>query len=261
MDIIVTKPERKKDYYMGRLLTTSRKPIQVMLTDVQWMRTVETRDQNLLVRLFVPHHCESKETLDVLDAKVFQICQEQNKKWFRNGLDDDKLRTFFRPSIDRGHPSMGVLSNMWSEPIIYVDGQIAESIKNLHVSKDAHVKMLIEAQGVVFQKTLFGIRWVMRKCWIQSPDTACTEVIRPFEDERTSIEAYWEEEVDKYVDKVRKHIHKLESYIEEIKGALDQAKNTAVEEEWNQRLIKISKTIFQGEHALEKSQRENQNFI
>lgn len=261
MEILVTKPEKKKDYFMGRLLTVDRKPIQVMLKDVQWMRTVETRDQNLLVRVYVPHHCESKNVLETLDAKVFQACCQNNDKWFHNALDEDKLRNFFRPSIDRGHPSMGILCNMWAEPTIYLDGQLVESMKSLHVSKDAHVKMLIEAQGVMFQKTIFGIRWVLRKCWIHTPETISADIIHPFEDERNTIEAYWEEEVEKYVDRMASQIQVLEGYIQNIKGMLHDAKTTREEKEWNDLLTNISKTIFQGEYALEKSHRENQNFI
>lgn len=261
MDIIVTKPERKKDFYMGRILTTSRKPIQVILSDVQWMRTVETRDQNLLIRVFLPPPCESRQTLETLDAKVFQICQENNEKWFHNALDEDKLRNFFRPSIDKGHPSMGILCNVWAEPTIYVDGQLVESLRSLHVSKDAHVKMLVEAQGVVFQKTVFGIRWILRKCWIHSPDVVAADMIHPFQDERVTIESYWEEEVERYVGKLQQKVHALEDSIRAIRETLETAKSTSIEGEWNRLLTNISKTIFQGEYALDKSYRENQNFI
>lgn len=254
MDIIITKPERKKDYFMGRILTSTRKPIQVVLSDVQWMRTLETRDQNLLVRVFIPQHNESREALDALDAKVFHTCMQNNSKWFCNALDEDKFRSFFRPSVDQGHPSMGILCNLWAEPTVYVDGHLAESLKSLYVSKNARVKMLIEAQGVVFQKTLFGIRWMLRKCWIQTQDNT-VDVAHPFEDERDNIESYWEEEVNEYVENISEHIRGLESLIHNARQMMSAAKATSNEVEWNELLKNISKTVFQSENALQKWQR------
>jgi hypothetical protein len=261
MELIITKPERKKDYYMGRVLTETRKPIQVVLDDVQWMRTVETRDQNQLVRVVLPPMCECRSILEDLDAKVFEICQRNNEKWFHNALDDDKLRAFFRPSVNREHSSMGILCNMWAEPVVYVDGQIADSLRSIHASKDAHVKMLVEAQGVVFQKTVFGIRWILRKCWIDNTQSSLSEWIHPFEDERSTIESYWEEEVEKYVEGLSKQIQRLEDLIQDIRGQLQSAKETTSGVEWNEILTGISKTIFQRDGALERSPRENQNFI
>jgi hypothetical protein len=252
MELIITKPERKKDYYMGRVLTSNRKPIQVILQDVQWLRTIETRDQNQLVRISIPHTCDSRRILEEMDARVFQICLQNNEKWFHNALDEDKLRSFFRPSIDPIHSSMGILCNIWAEPVIHVDGQIAESLKSLHISKDAHVKMMVEAQGVVFHKTVFGIRWMLRKCWVETPDNPLVDIPRPFEDERVTIETYWEEEVDKYVGDLMKHIDSVQEQMERIRTDLRLAKETSSEVEWNDLLRKISKTIFQRESALER---------
>lgn len=246
---------------MGKILTTTRKPIQVVLDDVQWKRTVETRDQNQLLRVVLSPTCDCRRILEDLDAKVFQICMKNNEKWFHNALDEDKFRAFFRPSVDCAHSSMGILCNMWAEPIIYVDGQIVDSIRSIHVSKDSHVKMLVEAQGVVFQKTVFGIRWILRRCWIESSQNSLAEVIQPFEDERYAIEGYWEEEVDKYIERLAEQVGRLQSQMQDIRGQLQAAKETPDGVEWNRILTAISKTIFQRECALERPPRENQNFI
>ena len=251
-DIVVSKPERKKDHYLCRILTNTHKPIQIVLTGAQWMRVTETHDGNMLLRLFIPDDNETAHVIRSMDNDIFNIVAQNNNTWFRNALTTEQLNTFFHASIDRNHPSMGVICKTWAEPDVYVDGVMYEkNIKTLKIPKDAELKLVIQAQGIVFQKTRFGIRWILRKCWITTPSSQSMYDPNPFEDERDLIEHQWEDEVNCYcsridetIDSIRAKIDALERYKTHACETLRKAKECSDEAEWNNILRNLAKMIL-----------------
>jgi hypothetical protein len=252
-EIQVLKPERKADYYLARIVTTlKKKPLSITISNVQWMKTSETHDGNILLRVHLPEECaDAVQLLHTLDARISEITATNNQKWFRNALSPEQLSSFFRPSIDPIHPSMTILCKSWAEPSIIVDGNIVEeSIRSLRVSKDATVKIVIEAQGIVFQKTRYGIRWVLRKCYINTQSQLYVDT-NPFVDEREGIESHWEEEVEGYANYIQRTIDDLHSKIASLQQCVTQARTCLSnaqqctnEKEWNQHLQTLAKMIL-----------------
>lgn len=256
LPFLIGKPERKKDYYICKIQSHAKKPVQLTIPGVQWMKMTRMKDGNMVLRIYIPPDAEAHTILQRYDDEVFRITKDMNRIWFRNALTEEQLHTFFHSSMDRLHPSMSILCRSWMEPLVYKNDTLVsfETLPDMIVPKDASVRVSLEPQGLVFQKTRFGIRWVLKACWITPSMIADDETVMI---DRHIVEEDWEyelsrvdKELDAQIQDLQNKIAHIQKYASMLHHQFDSAKNSKDGSVWNDHLERLSKMIAKGHSDL-----------
>lgn len=207
-----------------------------------------------IARLYLPDNdtCEGVSDLQLIDLQVLEQVISHNVLWFANAMPEERLRAFFRPSVQTGGSNhMTVYVSAWKDPVLFVNGRNVDSIQDLiNVPKNAKVKVEVEPMGVVFYKQKFGIRWILRKAWIFTSSHIENDPCVNGWDERSSVEEEWLtdlHELDAMIQQQKAGLHeKMKALDHLIAGAwemYDRAKATDDPKSWNEQLENLSKAL------------------
>ena len=238
--IYIKKPKKLKDYYISEINTDNKKTLRIKINNIKWVNI------NLpLCKIWIDPKNTIIEDLIKYDKEVYEQTLFNNSKWFPNALSEEKIKEFFRESINKSYSTITVLYSEWAPPIIYNEGEIIDKLEITNVATNIDIEL--EAEGVCFFKHRFGIRWILKKVWITN-NKQVEEDTQEWID-REEIHNSWQEDIVRFkmdLIKQREELKKKEQDLEILEKEIDliwEKTKKYNDNNWNEELENISKII------------------
>ena len=261
--VIVHTPEKKSNVYIARLTTCQesqdasnnrymKSKVKLVLNAVKLVSISPMDKGGHLLKIYVSDE-EAVDALNTIDVHVKEETKLRNGEWFNNTLDDQTIETMWRPAINAMNHTMSILVSDTKEPNIYKDGELVDSIQHLcsdGLTPGTTITLQIEAHGVFFYPTKFGVRWFARLIHVLKDDgNRDTDVESTDWVDRTSIEQSWTEDVHELESQVEKDIDALTAQIRHLDDLKRSVQNELAlakacprdDPEWNTRLRTVAK--------------------
>ena len=250
-------PVRKRGAFVSKVTDTTGKTFRMKIVSVKIAGIHPlTNDNGYILKLWVPRDSPSFDTLKDLDEKAFHVVQENNQKWFKNSLDEEKIRDYFRPSLTNDFLCV-MVSNVAQPRTIMVDSILKESFTEILAmdKKDltkCSVTCNIDVQGLYFYPNRFGIRWIIRDIFINHAKPE--ETLNPLDMcDKHEIDEFWSNEVADAVQNIDNDIQGLQSKIDILqkkKQTMKELLSEAVEqpdasEIWSKTLDQLKTVVFE----------------
>lgn len=246
-EILVHPPQKQSDHYLARITDDKNGKVRIVLNGVSWIHLHPMQDDDHLLRLYLPNDTPTAKAMDEIDVQVLHHTIHKNHEWFQTEMSEETVRAFFRPSRNSGvaTPTISVYVSSWKDPLVIWNKEALDSIHDMQeVPKDALVRAEIEAVGVCFFRQKFGIRWLLRKLWI---DTSGHE---EYTIDRESVESAWDQELEDFQQTIvqdkralERRMHELDIFYESLQSCLRDAKESKSMKDWNAKLESLSRTL------------------
>lgn len=254
MSILLHPPQKRKDHFFSQISDEAKRKIKCKISGASWIHLHPVEGDGHVLRLFLPNDCEAKQFLNDMDEQVMEKTLENNVKWFPNALDEEKLRAYFRPSVQKHpHSTISIYVSSWKDPMVYLNGAPVDSVQELlqqNIPKTARVRAEIEPMGVCFFRQKFGVRWLLRKAWVHTNPLEEHDPMVDGCDERSEVEHAWSQELQDIQQMIENErsallskIHSLEETYRSFESMWLQAKAAENPVVWNEHLENLSKSI------------------
>ena len=235
---ILHNPKKKATSYVAKITNDIGKPIRLKIPycKIQYLR--EQPSNGHLLRIILEKETEQYNKVIEIDDNIRETAISNNNKWFNNNLDIEKIKEFYRPSLNIDQDTMTIMISDIQDTVILLN----------FTQKTLYLSLEIEAQGLYFFPKKFGIRWIVNKLAIYTGENLNNDT----EDiiDRDSIEEEWEQEVaiikemiDKDINILNEKIKKLTEYSTNIESTLNNSKKEPSMEKWNEQLIELSHKV------------------
>lgn len=246
---ILHNPKKKATSYVAKITNDIGKPIRLKIPycKIQYLR--EQPSNGHLLRIILEKETEQYNKVIEIDDNIRETAISNNNKWFNNNLDIEKIKEFYRPSLNIDQDTMTIMISDIQDTVILLNDKVVDNIENIDFTqKTLYLSLEIEAQGLYFFPKKFGIRWIVNKLAIYTGENLNNDT----EDiiDRDSIEEEWEQEVaiikemiDKDINILNEKIKKLTEYSTNIESTLNNSKKEPSMEKWNEQLIELSHKV------------------
>jgi len=198
-------PTRKPKYFFCKI-TEHKKPILLKIPYASVLqKTPLSNLQGYFCRIHIGQDHTALEYIKSIEEKCLRVIKENNKKWFKNDLDEETIQGMFKSMLEKS-----VLSAYVSVARSHV--QIREtnditSWSHLSTPEACHVTLLCD--GLFIYPEYFNLRWIVRG-------------IKDFQEEEIQpdiqdIITHWEEFVKEENKKLFSKIHRGEFLLDKIK--------------------------------------------
>ena len=254
MDIFVHKPTKKKDYFASKVTNARNDNIRLKITGSEWIHLRPLESGGYMLRLFLAKDSDAIPVFKGVDSEVLSQTLLRNHSWFPNALTEDQVHAYFRPTVHPNHSSVGLLLSPYKEPTIHLNGAVLESMEQLEgvqVPNDAHLVVEVETQAVCFFRQQFGVRWIVRRLWLNTHSEGGVDGIQTDEwVDRREVEHAWEMEMEEFSEKINKEVQVYVDKISQLQGMKDAvlARFQRIQKmedlkTWNEHLEELSKDI------------------
>ena len=204
--LTISRPARKKGIYISKI--TRAESTSALRIKIPFARFVNQTGN--ILRVWVPTESSVNEDLEMYEAECLATTMKCNREWFANALEIDKIQSFFRKSISNNTFAV-LVSDVRPPDIFYGQDRYNSPLPTLQFNKDHVLTLELEAQGLCFMTTKFGIRWILRTLNVEE-DIPCGED-HPF-DIRSDIEDEWTSVVAKLHEDIERDISEYQARIE-----------------------------------------------
>jgi hypothetical protein len=205
----IHKPVKKTDYYLAKLADPKTGKVRLTVSECQWMQLHPKEDGGFLLRIWFPPNHAILEQIKAIDTFVMEETIAKLSEWFPANMSSQQLQDMFRPSLHYEHGTATFLISPWKECICYQNGELKDDITQLFVRRDHQVRLELEAQGVLFYRKKFGVRWLVRR--VQVSDPVSESLDEPVD--RETIEQEWEEELSSVFAEMEESKHRYRQKI------------------------------------------------
>lgn len=249
-DVLMQPPQKRKHHYLSQMSDAKGRKIRIKINGASWIHLHPVEGDGHVLRLYLPEDSKDINQLNEIDDIVLNSTLEHNHEWFPNAMNEDTVRSLFRPSLQKKPlPTLGLYVSVWKDPMVIYDGKQMDSIHQLpNIPKHAKITVDIEAIGVCFFRQKFGMRWLVRKLWIsshQQEDDMQDDII-----DRDIVESSWEQELEDIKQVVEKEkmafqskINHLDTFYQSMYRTFQEAKSEVNTNIWNDKLENLSKCL------------------
>lgn len=241
--VTIHKPVKKRDFFTSKITQNNlhNKPVRI---NVYATKFVSYNGQ--VLRLWIPTESSTCDKIDQYDKVCFDTTIANNAVWFNNSLTSEQIESFFRKSINQNILALAVSDVR--PPVVFFNQQPIQDLTLLDTSKLAtcHISADIEAQGLYFFTTKFGMRWMLRTLYIEEEVPEVQENMN--KSQKEEIENQWAQDIENLrkavhdeVIQYRKRIDNLHVFLRETDETLETAKRQPeCTSTWNELLEELS---------------------
>jgi hypothetical protein len=199
-------PTRKPKYFFCKI-TDHKKPVHLKIPDAQVQQKVPLSSlQGYMCRVDISKDGSALECIKQIERLCLNSIKENNKKWFKNELDEDTINGMFRSVLDDSVLTAYV-SHLRSH--IHLKGVTDLEAWSRTVDADTYHVTLI-CDGLFIYPTHFGLRWIIRG-------------IKDFQDEEiqpewSEIVHYWEESLREAKETLFSRLARMDVLMDKIKS-------------------------------------------
>jgi len=162
--MIVQPPTKKTKYYHSRIMDDQKRILKLTIPYCVLKNFLMlSNKQGYLLDIRVPMNDFAMDTILEVETLCIQELIQQNSKWFKNGLEEEKMKEYFESCITgdslRIYASGLRSSGVQQEKMINVDEWL-QNIKN-HIPKQ--VSLTVVCDGLFIYPHKFGLRWIIRE--------------------------------------------------------------------------------------------------
>lgn len=222
--MLLQAPVKKSNYYYCKLTDNQARlfSLKIPFCSLQqaWLLS---KQQGYLLHLRVPRDDFAKETIQELENFCIQELVKNNKKWFRNELEESKIQEMYDSCI-----SQDVLHIYVSSLRSYLTGPGAEMgvcdwLENGKHKFPQLVQCTVVCDGLFIYPKKFGLRWVIRE--IGEYQEQEHEDILP---EVQDIVEHWTERGNTFLQKLDEKIKMLMERREQVARQLEKIREVEI---------------------------------
>lgn len=258
--ILVSPPQRRRDHYFSLITDDRKHKFKLCFGGAHWINLHHVEADGCVLRLSIPPECEAAKTILSIDAALLSNTIDKSADWFPNSLSEEQVRQYFRPSIDNRSSAIALYVSPSQDPLVTLNRRPVDGIHSLGtLPSNARVRAEIEAFGVMFFRQRFGVRWRLRKLWVDTLPLEVEECAEEWAD-RAAVENSWDQdmvafysEVEAIKDAHMQKIRALEAIQAEARTKWDSARQQRDLRLWNQILEDLARYVAKQRTFLTKT--------
>lgn len=250
MHIKIQAPKKKNGVYIAKVLNQNNGVYRLKFTMAKYISLNKIPASGDLLKIWLsPTNditAESIKLISEIDNEVLDIIKEHNKEWFKNELDEDQIKEFFRPSLNLASNTLSILNATVHQSLLVFNKNIIDSIYDIDFT-DSLIEAEIEIQGLYFFQKKCGIRWILHKLIVNSNSIDVSDDIL----DRETIEETWDTDIESFnthIDenctRLQNKIDKLQKFKRDINDTYNKTKELELSKDWNKILEELSKRIL-----------------
>lgn len=206
--MIVHPPIKKNTYYHSRITDDHKRILKLTIPFcILKNYLMLSNKQGYLLDVRVPIHDFAMETIQSLEEHCIQELIQHNAKWFKNSLEEEKIREYFESCVTgdslRVYASALRSSGIHQETMVNIGEWL--HIHRHQIPKQSTITIVCDGMFIYPHK--FGLRWIIREVKeYQEP-----EEIVPDVDE---IISFWQEKATQSIDELTSQreqwLHKIQ---------------------------------------------------
>lgn len=179
-------PTKKNNYYFSKITyDNSIFVLKVPYASISQMVSLSKQD-GYMVHIDVSQDQNAADTIKDLETQCLQSITSNNKKWFRNALEESVIQEMFDPTLVQGSVR-SYISLLRSHLEVPGYADFPEWFNKCKLPAPFHITLVCD--GLFIYPNRFGIRWIIRSIKENKEDP---DDIVP---EYGEIITYWEEKV------------------------------------------------------------------
>lgn len=208
------------------------------------------------VVIWVPKASQGAKRIREYDEAILEGVIENNRTWFQNGLDEEKIQKYFSPTMSEMESvAFQVLHEgnhryfFGKERVTSMEELLARMNGDM---RGSDVLVTLSCQGVQMRSRSFCARWKLRSLELsldlERENSADEDDVQHAE--KGEIELYWEgviEEVSRSIAQnmlqLQRRITRLEEVQSDMQALLERAKGTSGRE-WNEALEQLEAMVW-----------------
>lgn len=250
---MLSKPIYKNNKYISTYSDLDK----LLLLDVKIKSFHKFVDnKGYLMTIFIPYTVNSNiiESLTTIDNTSFDTIIRESLNWFNKELDEDELRTLYKPSYcTQNHTMNIIIANNKLTKYVYNDKEygdmdsIIEIIKDIRYLKKCIINVDIQHYGLYFYKESANHKWIVKS--INITDITNDKCICVKED----VEDKMEENVKKFIENTNSKIKHYKNTIELLNNSINDVKDSfknlkgLSDKKWEDQLNKLNDIILMQE--------------
>jgi hypothetical protein len=198
----IQPPIRKSKYYFCKIVDEHKKQISIKIPYASILHIVAlSNQQGYQVELNLAEDQSAIHIIKEIENTCIETLIKNNKKWFRNVLDESKILSMFDSTLvqDRMHCYISLLRSQLKIQNVTDIPQWIKAIKD-KLPKTIYIKLICD--GLFIYPKRFGLRWIVDS--IQEFQEDIHEISPDYDD----IIQYWQSCVDHSKKKMK---HTIES--------------------------------------------------
>lgn len=247
MHIKIQAPKKKNGVYIAKVVGENNGVYRLKITMGKYISLHKIPASGDLLKIWLsPANDSAAELISQIDDEVLEAIKENNGQWFKNELDEEQIKQFFRPSFNRASNTVSILNATVHQSLLVFNKNIIDSIYDIDFT-DSIIEAEIEIQGLYFFQKKCGIRWILHKLIVNSNSIDVSDDIL----DRQTIEDTWDTDIESFnthIDenctRLQHKIDKLQKFKGEINDTYATAKKLEISKDWNKLLEELSKKIF-----------------
>lgn len=180
-------PTKKNNYYFSKITQDNNTVVLKMpYAAISQMVSLSKQD-GYMVTIDISQDQNAVEFINKLESLCVQTLNSNNKKWFRNALEESVIQEMFDPTLVQ-HSVRSYISLLRSHLEVPGYADFPEWFNKCKLPAAFHVTLVCD--GLFIYPNRFGIRWIIRsiKENKEEPDDIVPEY--------GEIITYWEEKVE-----------------------------------------------------------------
>lgn len=250
MHIKIETPKKKNGVYIAKILNMNNNPYRLKVNMTKYISLQKIPASGDLLKIWLnPNNHITAECIKILseiDEEVLKSIKENNKNWFKNELDEDEIKEFFRPSLNVVSNTLSLLNATVHQSLLIFNKNIIDTIHDIDFT-DTIIEAEIEIQGLYFFQKKCGIRWIIHKLIVTSNTNDISEDIL----DRRTIDETWVADLENFNNDIHESckrlenkIAKLQNFKTKINNEYQQSKTLEINNDWNKLLGELSRKIL-----------------
>jgi hypothetical protein len=211
---MIQAPVKKSNYYHSRILSDVKKNIKLTIPYCVLKHFLMlSNKQGFLLYVRVLPDDFAKEQILKLEENCISEMITHNAKWFRNGLEEGKIRDMFESCLE------GDVLRVYVSPlrstIQHPEMLLTEWLQANKTHLPKNITITITCDGMFIYPTKFGLRWIIQ----EMKEFQEEEDISP---EAGDILEYWEEKAISKIQQLQKEKESCEERMKKLQEVIDK---------------------------------------
>jgi len=219
--MVIQPPVKKYNYYYSRIINSRKHLIKLHIPLCILKQSILlSNNQGYLLDIRVPLGDFAMETIQKMEDICIQELIQHNTKWFKNHLEEEKIRGFFDSCIR--DDTLRIYASNLRSTVSENEQSVSEWLHSIRKQIPKQVSLTIICDGMFIYANKFCLRWIVREIKeYQEPE----DILPDTED----IVHFWKEKAHTFIESLQqqkqiwgKKIELLEKRIETVEETVER---------------------------------------
>lgn len=218
-------PIKKNNVY----ISTLEKNININIIDVKIVNIQRINTEKIILELYINDN-KIIDYLENFEKETIKTVKENNNKWFKNNMTDEKLINLYEPSFDSQTNILKVYVYNRYSPKIMINEELCDNIYDVinNEIKEKIISIELRYLGIYIQSTSFENKWLIKSIHVMTIEEEMND--------KDMIYESWENELKKKETEIYEKIRELTEFKDKMWEIYKKSKENT---QWKEELEKL----------------------